>query len=197
MLDHDALILALQSLPIVSLKGTAYRSILNKYVSSPQYDNSPLSTKSSQTVGGRYNPPNQFGALYAADTPGNALVETLAMLKTNEGFIGIKSSPRLVLSLEYQLSQVLDLFENTNQCVIGTDLDELKQSWRDVNVEGRVAATQNLGMAIYDMGRIEALKVPSAKIAGAYNLVVFPDRLTEDSFVSVYDEDRLITAKIP
>ncbi len=111
--------------------------------------------------------------------------------------MGVRSNPLLTLSLEYQLKRVLDLVESTHQSALETNLQELTQSWRNVNAEGRMATTQHLGMAVYDMQVIEALKVPSAKIDGAYNLVVFPDRLTGDSFVKVYDEDGLITAKIP
>ena len=190
MLDYEALILALQGLPTVSLKGTTYRIIKNKYA------NSALSTIGSLR-GGRYNPPEQFEALYIADTPQNALYEIGIMLRTVEELIPVKSSPLLALSLDYQLSRVLDLVESTNQSVLGTNLHELTQSWRNVNAEGQTASTQSLGMAIHNLQIIEALKVPSAKIDGAYNLVVFPDRLSGESFVQVYDEDGLVTARIP
>jgi RES domain-containing protein len=190
MLDLDELMLALQSLPVVFLEGTTYRIIRNKYASSP------LSTIGSLR-GGRYNPPDKFEALYIADNPNNALLEVGAMIRTTQGLAGIKSNPLLILSLEYRLSRVLDLFEKTHQSAIGVHLQELTLSWRDVNAEGQMSATQKLGWTIYTMGIIEALKVPSAKIDGAYNLVIFPDRLIGNSFVQVYDKDGLITARIP
>jgi RES domain-containing protein len=190
MLDNDPLILALESLPTVMLQGTTYRIIKNKYASSP------LSTIGSLR-GGRYNPPDLFESLYIADTPNNALLEIGAMIRTHQGLVGVKCNPLLVLSLDYRLNRVLDLVEKTHQSVIETNLQELKASWRDVNAEGQMAATQKIGWAAYKMDRIEALKVPSAKIDGAYNLVIFPDKLTGNSFVQVHDDDGLILAGIP
>jgi RES domain-containing protein len=190
MLNDDALIQALQSLPTVVLQGTTYRIIKNKYAGSP------LSSIGSFR-GGRYNPPDQFEALYIADAPSNALLEIGAMIRTAKGLSGVGCNPLLILSLDYQLNRVLSLFEDAHQSAIGTNLQELTRSWRDVNADGQMAATQKVGWAAYKMNGIEALKVPSAKIDGAYNLVIFPNKLTGNSFVQVYDKDGLITARVP
>jgi RES domain-containing protein len=190
MLDDDALILALQGLPTSVLQGTTYRIIKNKYASSP------LSSIGSLR-GGRYNPPDQFEALYIADSPNNALLEIGAMIRTTQGLSGVKCNPLLILSLDYRLNRVLNLFEDAYQSAIGTNLQELTTSWRDLNADGQMAATQKVGWAAYKMNGIEALKVPSAKIDGAYNLVIFPNKLSGNSFVKVYDEDGLIVARVP
>lgn len=105
MLNDDELIQALQGLPTVTLQGTTYRIIKNKYISSP------LSSIGSLR-GGRYNPPDQFEALYIADNPNNALLEIGAMIKTTQGLAGVKYNPLLILSLDYRLNRVLNLFED-------------------------------------------------------------------------------------
>lgn len=76
-------------------------------------------------------------------------------------------------------------------------MQDLTTSWRDSNADGQMAATQKVGWAAYKMDGIEALKVPSAKVDGAYNLVIFPNKLSGNSFVKVYDEDGLIVARVP
>ncbi len=190
--DSKTLAEIISGLPTISLQGTTYRVIHNKHIASA------LSTIGSRR-GGRYNPPNIFEALYIADNPANALLEVQALRITDKGLVGVQRQPLIVLSLEYQLSMVLDLCDSNHQAAIGTTLEELTTSWRDLNIQKQISTTQHIGMVVHSMGTIQALKVPSAKIDGAYNLVVFPDRLLleKTNFISVYDPDNLIIAKLP
>ncbi|WP_255349140.1 hypothetical protein [Kamptonema formosum] len=41
------------------------------------------------------------------------------------------------------------------------------------------------------------MKVPSARDPNSYNLVVFPDRLSANSFLRVYDDSGTISAQLP
>ncbi|MGK7875946.1 MAG: RES domain-containing protein [Xenococcaceae cyanobacterium] len=66
-----------------------------------------------------------------------------------------------------------------------------------MNRQGQVAPTQLLGGATYNSQNIEALKVPSATDPNAYNLVIFPDRLSSRSFLRVYDNSGTIQAQLP
>jgi RES domain-containing protein len=190
--DFKTLTKIISGLPTISLQGTTYRVIHNKHIASA------LSTVGSRR-GGRYNPPNVFEALYIADNPTNALLEVEALRITDQGLVGVQQKPLVILSLKYQLSVVLDLCDSNHQTAIGTTLEELTTSWRDLNIQRQISTTQHIGMVVHTMGTIQALKVPSAKINGAYNLVVFPDRLLleKTSFISVYDPDDLIVAKLP
>lgn len=49
------------------------------------------------------------------------------------------------------------------------------------------------GQTVYELGSIEALWVPSARLIGASNLVVFPERLQAGSSLTLYDPDRLLS----
>lgn len=119
------------------------------------------------------------------------------MRQSASGLEGVKGAPHILISVEYQLKSVLDIVELIAQNTIETNLSELTASWRDVNAKGQIAPTQELGRSVHSLGNIEALKVPSAKIPNAYNLVIFPDRLSGTSNVRVYDDSGLINARIP
>jgi hypothetical protein len=57
--------------------------------------------------------------------------------------------------------------------------------------------TQLLGEVIRDDGRIDALRVPSARDPSTDNLVVLPDRLRAGSPLRVFDDSGLIEAHLP
>lgn len=62
--------------------------------------------------------------------------------------------------------------------------------------KGQPIPTQDLGEAVYELGGVEALWAPSARLAGASNLVVFPDRLRAGSGLTLYDPDRLLSVSM-
>lgn len=66
-----------------------------------------------------------------------------------------------------------------------------------MNAQGQIAPTQILGETAYNLQNIEALKVPSARDPNTYNLVIFPDRLTNNSLLRVYDDSGTINAQLP
>ena len=181
---------ALSDLNPTPWTGVAYRLI------PAQFAGTALSSIGSFKRGGRYNPREAFEALYLADTPVTALQEINFIKVTDAAILSVKSSPRLLLSVEIALAAVLDLASPQVQGALSTNLQELTGSWLVMNVNGQTAPTQLLGAAGYAHGSFEALRVPSAQDPQATNLVIFPDRLRVESRVRVYDDSGLIDATL-
>ena len=191
MLRRDGLVAAVQRLPTQPLEGVAFRLILARYAATA------LSSIGSLRTGGRYNVRGRFEALYLASSPVTALREVEALVETAEGLRGVKGPPRILLSVDYRLQTVVDLTNAAMHEALGTTVNELCAPWRPLNATGQVAPTQLLGEVIHDDGRIEALRVPSARDPLTDNLVVFPDRLRAGSSLRVFDDSGLIDAHLP
>lgn len=181
----------LKALPASVFTGVAYRLIHARYAETA------LSSIGSLRNGGRYNPRRAFEVLYLADSPITALQEVEALVRTRTGLFPVKGPPRLLLSVEVTLRAVLDLTQADVQQALGTNLQELTGSWVAVNDQEAVAPTQQLGCACFEVGTIEALKVPSVRDPRAFNLAVFPDRLGEGSSLRVFDDSGIINARLP
>jgi len=61
-----------------------------------------------------------------------------------------------------------------------------------MNAQGRETMGQALGRALFD-ARVEGFRVPSARVADAINLVIFPDKLRRTSRQQVLEETELKT----
>jgi RES domain-containing protein len=191
VLTGQQLIKAIAQLPVLPLQGTVFRFIHLKY------QNTPLSAIGSFQRGGRYNIPKDFSVLYTSDTPITALREVRILTETATGLIAHKAEPQIMLSIEYNLKAIVDLKNPNNQNLLGTNIQELTGVWLPMNLQGQIAPTQELGTAIRASQQIEALKVPSAHQADAYNLAIFPDRLAPGSLLQVYDESGTMSAQLP
>jgi RES domain-containing protein len=190
MLAGEALARALAKLPTHSFKGTAYRII------PAQYHVSALSGIGSLTRGGRYNPRGKLEALYLAEDPITALQEVEAVRLTSAGLIAAKSSPKTLLSVEYELQVALDLTTVETQTARGTTLEELIAPYLTLEAKHGLAPTQALGLAAAEAG-IEVLRVPSAKNRTAANLVIYPRNLKSPSTLRVIDDTGFIDARLP
>ena len=190
MLSGSALEQTLATLALTPWTGVAYRLI------PAQFAGTALSSIGSLRRGGRYNPQAMFEALYLADTPFTALQEIKVVRVTDAAILSAKSAPRLLLSVEVVLSAVLDVTSAEIQGALSTNLQELTGSWLALNALGQTAPTQALGVAAHGQGTIEALRAPSAQDPRAANLIIFPDRLRQDSQVRVYDDSGLIDATL-
>ncbi|HXP59557.1 MAG TPA: RES family NAD+ phosphorylase [Dongiaceae bacterium] len=74
---------------------------------------------------------------------------------------------------------------------IWLELDKLLvEDWRKVNNAGYESESQAFGRAAHALGA-EGLLVPSARIAGAMNLVYFPESLRQTSQVEILGETEL------
>lgn len=191
MLIGNELISALTALPTLSTQGAVFRVIHIKYAKTA------LSAIGSFRKGGRYNLAQSFSALYLSADPVTSLLEVEAIVKAGTQIISIPKPPLVVLSIYYQLISILDLTDFDNQRILGTNLQEITGNWVLMNAQGQIAPTQILGEAAYNLQTIEALKVPSARDPNSYNLIVFPDRLSANSFLRVYDDSGTISAQIP
>ena len=181
----------LTTLPTRPFTGVAYRLIPARYAGTA------LSSIGSLRKGGRYNVKGAFEVPYLAMDPITALQEVNLIRLTDVALFSVKSSPRILLSVEVTLQRVLDLTDEGIQASLHTNLQELTGSWIALNANAQVAPTQMLGQEGYDGGAIEALLAPSAQDPRTANLAVFPDRLLERSRLRVFDEDGLINATLP
>lgn len=178
---------ALRGLVLWPAQGTAYR------LTSVKYMTSPLSAVGAIKTGGRYNKKGQFAALYLADTPTTALAEVQMLKFTDNRLVGVKGPPKVLVSIDYTLQGVLNLNDLEVQTALGTNPKELQAEWVLEQQRGQPIPTQDLGQTVYELGSIEALWVPSARLIGASNLVVFPERLQAGSSLTLYDPDRLLS----
>ena len=133
----------------------------------------PLSAIGSRIRGGRYNRKGAFEAFYIANTQETALYETEAIFKFAGIVVGVRHLPRVMLSLEYNLHDIVELRESTALATLGVTIDEFKAPWKLAQAEDRPTLTQRIGAAAHAVD-IEALLVPSARVDAGTNLVVSP-----------------------
>lgn len=181
---------ALRGLVLWPAEGTAYRLTGLKHMASP------LSPEGSLRRGGRYNKKGVFAALYLADSPAAALAEVQMLKFTDNRLAGVKGPPKVLVSVDYALRAVLDLRQPEVLEALGATTDELRAEWLLRQQSGAQVPTQELGEAAYALGTVEALWAPSARLEGASNLVVFPDRLHPGSHLTLYDPDGLLRLSV-
>ena len=96
------------------------------------------------------------------------------------------------MGIRYRLSAVIDLLKLIS-AVQGVDLAELMaEEWQKINVKSRETQGQALGRALFD-ARVEGFLVPSVRVPGGMNLVVFPENLRRTSRQHVLEESELKT----
>lgn len=148
-------------LPRASLSAVVFR-VVQKGVD-------PLRTTGSLKAGGRFNPPNAFGALYTSLEAPTALKEVARGLRLRG--IDPEQFPEdayWIYELEVRLEAVLDL---TNPDVLQKNgLQQNSLTGTDVN------ATRDIAARAREQG-YEALLVPSAAAPDSKNLVIFLDKL--------------------
>jgi RES domain-containing protein len=172
--------LKLPAIKPIAIKATYFRFI------GLQYLQSPLSAIGSMVFGGRYNYKNSFETLYLAPNSEAAIKES------TRGF-SMKILPKVLMSIEVTLCNVIDLGDQSVLNELKINIDELFVPWRKVqNINSEEAFTQKLGRAIFACGHFEAIRYPSAMIKNHYNLAVFPERLSKKSTIKIYDPEKII-----
>jgi RES domain-containing protein len=135
----------------------------------------PLATTGSVKAGGRFNPPNEFGALYTSLDAKTAAQEVATGMRAR-GIDPDQFSERAwwVYEFEVKLESVLDL----------TDQDVLQKSGISGNtlIGSDVNATRRVATEARELG-YGALLVPSAAAPSSKNLVIFLDRTAEHPIV--------------
>lgn len=159
---------------LVALEGTFSRCVSRK--------RDPLSTEGSRLIGGRFNPAG-LPALYLAGSPAFAVAEALELADT----YGVtRFNPRLLISVDVELSAVLDLTSAGNLGRIGLAAAELLADWR---AGSDASATQRVGEQASRAG-VEAILFPSRIEPSVSNLCVFRENLVAASRLTVngYDD---------
>lgn len=178
----------LSKLETKPLEGTAFRATQSRFLETP------LSAIGSILTGGRYNPKGLFEVLYLAENADTTLKEVGFGSSTQGQFQAEPIAPYLVLSAKFKLQRVVDISVPASWEVLHLTRADLTASWRDVQAEGKIALTQQLGIAAHSLG-LEALLV-LAVTDGQTNLAVFPDTLHSGSFIEVYDPNGQLRARL-
>ncbi|MFN2509715.1 MAG: RES family NAD+ phosphorylase [Chthoniobacterales bacterium] len=167
-------------------QGTGYRVTTLDYPS-PQ---SILLGEGSFLYGGRWNAPGSFRAVYGSIDDMVAVAESRA----NAEYAGIPfpfRTPRLLVTIEFNLRAVLDLTAVVTRKALEIRLEELRaEDWRKVQSDGFESFTQGLGRAVFGHGA-NGLLVPSARIAGGVNVVYLPQNRSEKEEATVCEPEKL------
>ena len=160
----------------------AFRSVLLEFAKPEQIVDGVGAMKS----GARWNPPGSIRALYCSLNPGTAAEESMRLFEA-AGLRRATVKPRLVVGIRYRLKAVAELPKLIG-AIQGADLAELMaEEWQKINARGRETQGQALGRALFDAG-VEGFLVPSARVPGAINLVVFTQNLRQTSRQELLEE---------
>jgi RES domain-containing protein len=148
--------------------------------------------------GGRYNKPNGFEVIYLAEDPITALAEVMLVFRLNSPSIGkIKGPPMVHIAVDGILDSALDLTGSVIQEALATSQQELTGAWLWEQANTGEAPTQRLGRIAFESERICGLRYPSSKNAGGVCVAVFPERLTRNSYMEVFDPFDNLAQRIP
>ncbi|HEY6236231.1 MAG TPA: RES family NAD+ phosphorylase [Candidatus Elarobacter sp.] len=147
------------------------------HVSKFRYADSLLSGEGAKLSSGRFHQKADYPALYFAQSPVTALFEVGMLLGTQCDFVVRRSEPHMLVIVDLAIpSAVLDMTHEDNHLLFETGHQELTGEW----LLDAAPATQRLGKAAYESGRVVAIRYPSARRRGSQvepNLIVFRDRL--------------------
>ena len=150
-----------------------------------------LSGLGSFKVGGRFNAPGSFPAVYASLDKATAVAE----LDARARYYGLSADalqPSVLVAVEMRLQALVDLRQPAVLTALGITPDAIATcDWRAAQAAGREALTQALGRAAYENG-LEALLVPSAQVPDGVNLVYFPGANRPGSTARIYHDAELI-----
>ena len=194
MLPAVRLAAALGRLPGRALEGVLYRAIdlealYGFHRDPPHPAPRPLYSLGPARSGARYTPRGGPPALYFAEDASTAYAEA--------GIGGPWRPPTVIVTARTRLASVLDVAHKSVQAALGTSLAELVKPWRLAAARGQRPATHALGQAVFDNGRFQGIRYPSAKALGHRCVLVFPDRLAPPSFVQVHDPLGNLPQRIP
>lgn len=157
-------------------KGDVYRFASLKYASSDDL----VSGKGAIKYDGRWHPKGVCRVVYGSQDVETALAESLA--KQRYYAISISSAmPMVVAVVRTELQHVLDLTDPRVINVLREDTGAMcRHDWRQEVAAGGVPLSQLVGQAAF-AEKWEGMMVLSNALAGAINLVVFPDNLKKNS----------------
>lgn len=166
------------------LASSWYRAALPRYSTSSQL----LSGRGTLIRGGRWCPPGFMLTLHLADTPENSVAEYLANHRRHG--IPIPADLHLVIrAVQIEIACALDLRDGVVRQALGVSRQRMLETrWEQENAAGHESISQAVGRAVAAAG-FTAMVVPSAAVARAANLVVFPELLRGQDRVEVCDAE--------
>jgi RES domain-containing protein len=156
--------------------GTWYRATTAEFANRQDL----LAGVGSRMTGGRWNAPESFNAVYGCLEPETAMAEALANYR-GYGIPVSEAMPLVFVAVTVELQAVLDLTDRESQRILGVTARTMRSTpWRTLQEQGQEAVTQALGRIAWEQ-RLEGVLVPSSRVAGAVNVVLFPGRRREGS----------------
>jgi RES domain-containing protein len=172
---------ALAKAGAISLEATAFRAIQTRF------QDNPLGAIGSLR-GRRFNPKGRQ-ALYLCEDAIACLREVEFGLSSGGAFVAKPLDAYTIFAVNFSLHKVLDLTDPQILKLLNTTREELIAPWRPIQIRGKVAPTQSLGLFARALG-YEALKAPSAVLEDKVNLVVFPINLKAGSYLELIHPTR-------
>lgn len=157
----------LKTIETVPLRGHFFRLVLSINA------NAIEETGPSFTIGGRYNPPGEFGALYLSEAPALCWNEKMKQYSGRAEAIPLQT----LGEFDVQIARSLDLTDERVLKVLGTKVEDLTDLFDN-------SLPRMIGAAAWDIG-IEALKFFSCVPLedATKNIVIFKDHLKATSKV--------------
>jgi RES domain-containing protein len=160
-------------IPSVTVQGEWFRCVSLR--------RDPLSGEGARLAGGRLNLPGE-PAIYLASAPTLAVAENLRLAN----LFGVERfPPRLLVTIEVTLSQVVDLRSQQARSTLGILMEDLTGDWRATSGP---SPSQLLSVRLIE-SRYEAAICPSAIEPGSANLVVFTRNVDAEGSLHVVRGD--------
>jgi RES domain-containing protein len=172
--------------PRVPWDGDVFRASLPKWMSRPYR----LTGVGSVLTGGRWNLVRLVPALNFGTTAEVTAAEADAKARRNHWPPG-SFGPQLRVGFHLTLQSLLDFTDAAVLKALGVkNADLVGCDWLADQVADREALTQALGRAAFET-EAEGLIVPSARLKGGVNIVVFPAHLRTGSTIMAHDEHQI------
>jgi RES domain-containing protein len=168
-----------------SWKGSAYRCAGLEYASAEKL----ISGEGTLQYGARWMAPGAERVVHLSTTEMTAIQESRGHF-VRYGLNAVKPGPRVLVTLEVEVSRLLDLFRLDSLRSGFTIQEMLDDDWEGLNQRGKESISQALGRAAFSLG-YEAILAPSAVFRRRRNVVVFPENLAYASRFAIVHEDTL------
>lgn len=151
--------------------GTMYRATTTEYANRKDL----LTGAGSRKAGARWNAIGSFNAVYGCLEPETAMVEALANYR-HYGIPVSEAMPLVFAAIALELEAVIDFTDRNVQATLGVSARKMRTTtWKQFQQRGEEAITQALGRIAFEE-KLEGILVPSARVNGATNLIIFPSR---------------------